>query len=319
MAMLRSANAKFTRMGNELIKLRKDEKMINEIATNEHTDQQLDAGTKVQESKAVALIQASMLMAKRDRRNENQAYMSVIESCKRISLADQAIYAYPRGGKMVTGPSIRLAEVLAQKFGNIRIQIDIMNQTEDKTEAMATAIDLETNYCVTASFIVPHKRTTRKGVTKLTDERDIRELVNNIGSRHLRGCILRIIPGDITEAAIQQCERTQASSDVPIKEQVRNMVKAFDDLGVKVEHLEKRLGHKLDATIATEIVTLKSIYKSIKDGMAKREDFFDLGFGNKEDLEAKEELTSLLAAKKKTVKVDMNTGEVKDETGNETS
>ncbi len=271
---------------------------MNDIVKLEMNDKDKlpSAGTKIQESKAVAQIQACMLMAKHSPRNENQAYMDIIESCKRISLAEQSIYAYPRGGKMVTGASIRLAEVLAQKYGNIHIEITIIKQDDNQTEAMATAIDMQSNYVVSQGFIVPHRRTTKKGVTKLTDERDIREMVQNIGSRILRGCILRVIPGDITEAALKQCERTQETSDIPIKEQIRNMIKAFDELGVKVEHLEKRLGHKLDATIPAEIVTLKSVYKSLKDGMADRSDFFDIAGADNAD--AKEKIANILEGKK---------------------
>lgn len=297
---------------------------MNELSKNFEMNRDIEtklpsANTKIQESRAVAQIQACMLMAKHSPRNENQAYLDIMESCKRISLADQAVYAYPRGGKMVTGASIRLAEVLAQKYGNIHVEISIVNQTDDKTEALATAIDMQTNYIVSQGFVVPHKRTTKQGTKKLTDERDIREMVQNIGSRILRGCILRVIPGDITESALQQCEKTQASSDIPIKEQIRKMVSAFDELGVKVEHLEKRLGHKLDATIPTEIVNLKSIYKSIKDGMAGREDFFEIGL-NQNNVNSENVLEMLLSdksdkkeVKKTSKKADMLTGELLDD------
>jgi hypothetical protein len=277
-----------------------------ELATTEKTNEIQSANTKIQESKAIAQIQACMIMAKRSPRNENQAYIDIIEACKRITLADQAVYAYPRGGKMVTGASIRLAEVLAQKYGNIHIEISIVNQTFEKTEAIATAIDMQTNYVVSQGFVVPHQRTTKQGTKLLTDERDIRELVQNIGSRILRGCILRVIPGDITEAALKQCEKTQESSDIPIKERIREMVKKFDEVGVKVEHLEKRLGHNLDATIPAELVTLTSIFKSIRDGMAGREDFFDIG---PKATNSEADLDNLLAEKKQ--KFNPKTGEIK--------
>ena len=270
---------------------------MNELESVKQNNVAPAGGTKVAESKAIAQIQACMLMAKQSPRNSNQAYIAIMDACKRPSLADQAVYAYPRGGKMVTGASIRLAEVLAQNYGNIHIEITIVNQSSDKTEAIATAIDMQSNYVVSQGFIVPHQRTTKKGTTKLTDERDIREMVQNIGSRILRGCILRVIPGDITEAALAQCERTQATSDIPIKEQVKRMVVAFDELGVKVEHLEARLKHNLDATIPAEIVTYKAIYKSIKDGMASREDFFEIN-GAKDVAKSKDDYDALLKAKK---------------------
>ena len=268
------------------------------------------AAAKTQETRAMSEIQAAILMAKHDPRNENQCYIAIIDSCKRMSLAESAQYSYPRGGTLVKGPSIRLAEVLARHWGNIRVGITITNQTDAQTEARAYAFDMQTNYMVDQEFIVPHKRTTKKGVTRLTDERDIRELVQNFGSRYLRGCILRVIPSDIVESALEQVEKTLLSSDIPLVEQIRKMVTAFDELGVKVEHLEKRLGHNLDATIPQEIVTLKGIYKSIKDGMATREQFFDIA--STQAKEAKEEIAAILKKPRKLeVKdIDPETGEI---------
>lgn len=273
------------------------------------------SASAVSETRAMAEIQAAIIMAKQDRRNENQCYMEIIDSCKRPFLAEKAIYAYPRGGQMVTGPSIRLAEVLAQKWSNLKVGITMIKQTSEQTEARAYAYDMQTNYMVDQDFIVPHKRTTKKGVQRLSDERDIRELVANIGSRILRGCILRVIPSDVVDAAVQQCKKTLESSDVPMVEQVRSMVKAFDELGVKVEHIEKRLRHNLDATIPTEIVSLKSIYRSIRDGMAKREDFFDIV--SEETVSAKADLKELINKNKKPqvepakqVEIDPDTGEI---------
>ena len=258
------------------------------------------ASQSTQEAKSVAEIQAAYLVAKKMPRDEYECSMNIVKSCRRPSLADQAMYAYPRGGQLVTGPSIRLAEVLAQKWKNIRVGIEVISQTPEKTEALAYANDMENNFRVDAGFTVVHQRTTKKGVKRLTDERDIRELVSNIGSRHLRQCILRVIPGDVVEAAIEQCKKTQASSDVPIEERIKKMVTAFDEIGVNVEMLEQRLGHKLSATIATEIVTLISIYNSIKNGMATREQFFE--FPNQQAEDAKQELKDIIAKNKKEPK-----------------
>lgn len=271
--------------------------------------------TQVGESRATAEVQAAFVIAKKFPRNQMESYSAIIESCKRPFLAEQAMYAYPRGGTLVTGPSIRLAEVMAQAWGNIEFGIKEVSQSNGVSTVEAYAIDLQTNTRKPVTFHVKHERHTKKGITKLTDPRDIYELVANQGSRRLRACILAILPGDVVEAAVEQCKKTLASSDIPISEQVRKMVVAFDEYGVKVEHLEKRLGHKLDATICQEIVTLKGIYKSLKDGMAKREDFFDIG-GEKTAM-AKEGLDQLIENKKNTQPspiIDKKTGEIlKDE------
>ena len=268
---------------------------------------QTHAMTEIGESRATAEVQAAYVIAKKFPRNQLESYSAIIDACKRPFLAEQAMYAYPRGGTMVTGPSIRLAESMAQSWGNLDCGIREVSQSNGVSIAEAYAIDLQTNTRVTKIFHVKHERHTKKGVTKLTDPRDIYELVANQGSRRLRACILGILPGDVVEAAVMQCTKTLTSSDVPISEQIRKMVLAFDEMGVKVEHLEKRLGHKLDATIAPEIVTLKSIYKSLKDGMSKRDDFFEIG--DKAAI-VNNDIDALINAKNQQTKVNQDTGEI---------
>lgn len=231
---------------------------------------------QVAESRAVAEVQAQYVIAKKFPRDENASFMRIIKACERPFLAEQAMYAYPRGGQLVTGPSIRLAEAMAQAWGNIDCGIREVSQSDGMSVAEAYAIDLETNTRIAKTFHVPHSRDTKQGKKRLTDSRDIYELVANQGSRRLRACILGVIPGDVIDAAVAQCGKTLESSEVPMADQIRNVVKAFDELGVKAEHIEKRLGHKLDVTIPQEIVTLRGIYKSIKDGMADRSQFFDI-------------------------------------------
>lgn len=233
-------------------------------------------------TRAAQEVQAAMVIAKRFPRDVNQAYTNIVESCKRRMLADNALYAYPRGGQTVTGPSIRLAEMLAQMWGNLDFGIIELDQLDGESQVMAYCWDLETNTRQTKVFTVKHERHKKNGaVTKLTDPRDIYEMAANQGARRLRACILGVIPGDIVDSAVAQCERTmQGASSEPIGDRVRKMVAAFADLGVKQDMIERRLGHKLDATTETELVGLKKVYKSLHDGMSQVTDWFDHGNGS---------------------------------------
>lgn len=242
--------------------------------------------SKIAESRAVAEVQAQYVIAKKFPRDENASFMRIMRACERPFLAEQAMYAYPRGGQLVTGPSIRLAEAMAQSWGNIDCGIREISQSDGMSVAEAYAIDLETNTRICKTFHVPHSRDTKQGKKRLTDSRDIYELVANQGARRLRACILGVIPGDVIDAAVSQCGKTLESSDVPMADQIRKLVLAFDELGVKPDHIEKRLGHQLDATIPQEIVTLRGIYKSIKDGMADRSQFFDISSAKGESARA---------------------------------
>lgn len=250
------------------------------------------------EARAVAEVQAAYVIAKKFPRNEHESYQKIMEACKRPFLAEQAMYAYPKGGTLVTGPSIRLAETMAQSWGNIEFGIREISQSNGVSTVEAYAIDLETNTRKPVTFHVKHERHTKKGITRLTDPRDIYETVANQGARRLRNCILAVIPGDVQEAAVAQCKKTMEKGELPISDRIRLMMDRFKELGVTVEHLEKRLGHKLDATISQEIVTLQGIYKAIKDGFSSREDFFEIGSASKVG-DAEENLSDMLSEKNK--------------------
>ena len=228
-----------------------------------------------EQHRAIQEVQAAMVIAKKFPRDQVAAYERIIEACRRPTLAEGALYAYPRGGQTITGPSIRLAEAIAQAWGNLQFGIRELSQSGGESEVEAFAWDIETNTRQVKVFQVPHKRVARGQVKSLTDPRDIYEMVANQGARRLRACILGVIPGDVIEAAVRQCEKTmQGNSGKPLHDRIRDMVVYFKDLGVTQAMLEQRLGHKIDATIDVEIVNLKKIYQSLRDGMSKREDWF---------------------------------------------
>jgi hypothetical protein len=220
-----------------------------------------------------------MLAAKKFPRDVNAAYSRILQGCKRKALAEQSAYAFPRGGSKVSGPSIRLAEHLAQNWGNFESGVIELERREDESSAMAYAWDLETNSRDVKVFTVKHIRDrgeSKGGSQQLTEQRDIYELVANQGARRKRACILSLIPGDIVDAAEAECDKTlKGDNSEPLIDRVRKMASAFLEIGVTTDMLEKkRLGHVLDATDENELVALRKIYVSLRDGMSKREDWF---------------------------------------------
>jgi hypothetical protein len=140
----------------------------------------------------------------------------------------------------------------------------------------AFAWDLETNTRASKVFQVKHQRKAQGSIKSLDDPRDIYELVANMGARRMRACILAIVPGDVVEAAVKQCELTQTHNGGATEEQVAKLVDAFDKLGVTREQLAKRLGHKVESCKAPEILNMRRIYQSINDGIGKVADFFEV-------------------------------------------
>lgn len=243
--------------------------------------------TEVKAQREASEIQAMVFMAKQFPRNQIQAADRILNACTRQTLADSAVYSYPRGGQNVEGPSIRLAEVLAQNWGNLDFGIRELSQENGVSTVEAYAWDLETNVRQAKVFQVAHKRMAKGGTKTLTDPRDIYEIVANQGSRRLRACILSIIPGDIVEAALAQCSVTQAASvgatPEEIKETIRKLTATMGKFGITAENIQDRYQCRLEAIRPAQIVELRKIYTSLKDSMSKPSDWFAIKEVKKSD------------------------------------
>jgi hypothetical protein len=235
---------------------------------------------QIEQSRAVQEAQAAFVVAKRFPRHELQAEDKIVEACKRVSLAEMAEYAYPRGGVQVTGPSIRLAEVMARLWGNMRYGFRELSQTGGVSEVQAYAADLETNALQERVFHVKHTRKAGGQLKQLSDPRDIYELIANQAARRVRACILALIPGDVQEKAIHTCRETlKGASDEPLKERVRKMLKAFEEHDVTEGMIEQRFGKKIGAIKEVDLLKLRQIFTSINDGMSAPGDWFNLDAG----------------------------------------
>lgn len=262
----------------------------------EQTDRQSltampNVGQEVEKTRALQEVQAAIFMARQFPRDETRAYRKVMEAGKRLSLAEKAIYCYPRGGQQIKGASIRTAETIAKYWGNLSYGIKELSQsnTEHSSEMMAYCWDLESNVRVERIFKVPHIRDTKGGAKLLTDARDIYEKTANDGARRLRAAILEVLPSDVVEDFMKVCEKTiEGSSDKPIKERVQDMLYLFETLGVTKEMIENRIGTKTDNFIAKNLVDLGGIYNSIKNNFAPVEQYFEVPTSAEKQKEAAE-------------------------------
>lgn len=238
-------------------------------------EQNLPAQKNVDAERAMKEVEGAIVLAKKFPRNDSVVFDKLIKACQRPLLAESAMYSYPRGGEVVTGPSIRLAEVMAQAMGNMTYGVRELSNENGFSVIETYAWDLESNVRSSKTFKVEHARDTKQGKRILKDSRDIYEVVASSGARRLRACILNIIPQDIVEACVEQCEKTLRSDDKEsAQDKIRKLVVAFSSIGVSVQMLEKKLGHAMDITNLDEVVELRKIYSSLKEGVAKREDFF---------------------------------------------
>lgn len=231
----------------------------------------------IESSRAIAEAQGKLIIAKNFPRDEHLAYAKAIQACQRRSLAEKAMYSYPRSGSTISGPSIRLAEELARCWGNVDFGIKELSQKDGESEMQAYCWDMETNTMSSQSFVVAHVRDTKKGQVRLTEQRDIYENNANMAGRRLRARILAVLPPDLVEAAVAECKKTLAgNNDIPISDRINKMVVAFGKFGIKIEAIEKRLDRKIDTMTNEDISEYIGIYNSLKDGNSSVSDWFDI-------------------------------------------
>lgn len=227
-----------------------------------------------EQSRSIAEVQAAVIMAKQFPRDTVQAINRIRTACQRPTLAEAAMYTYGRGGTTVTGPSIRMAEAIAQQWGNIQFGIRELSQANGESTVEAYAWDLESNARQVKVFQVPHERHTKSGVKKLTDPRDIYETVANNGARRMRACILGIIPGDVVDIAVAEAENTLKVTTKLTPERIADMVKLFEAQGVTRAMLEERIQRPVEQITPAVFVGLGKIANSIRDGISKVADHF---------------------------------------------
>lgn len=281
--------------------------------------QALSAAADSDQARAVAEVQAQMIMAKRYPRNEIQARDKILNACMRKGLAEVASYDFARGGSKVTGPSIRLLEVMAAAWGNMVTGWRELSRQNGVSEIEAYAWDLESNTRWPLTFQVKHWRDTKGGGYLLTDERDIYELCANMAARRVRACIEKLIPGDIIDDAVTQCEQTLLSKANVTPEHIKRTVEAFMQYNVTPEMIETKIQRRIDSITAPQVVQLGKIFNSLRDGMSKPEDWFDMSAAKGNVVDAKVADEKKPDAKKKASdkpsaktneKVDPQTGEV---------
>jgi hypothetical protein len=280
----------------------------------EKADQPTTAVVQIEQERAIQEIKAQVILARHFPRDILKARDMILAECRRPRFADLALYQYPRGKKknkagqwvanIVSGPSIRLAEVMARSFTNMKFGIRVMSRRDNTSDVQAHAWDMESNVIETRDFIVKHERKSGDNIVKLVDDRDIYEMEANQGARRMRACILAMIPKDIQDEAEDEVNKTMMNNLAGEKgvDRIKKMLEKFADLDIDQVMIEKKFGYKLKSLTLENWAELGRIYNSLKDGIGRADDYFgeqpDGKTDTKKTKEVEEELRKAVEAKK---------------------
>lgn len=232
-------------------------------------------------------------------------------------------YALPRGGKPITGPSVHLAKIIAQQYGNLRAEARVVSVTGTQVISRGTAWDLENNFAV--AFEVRRSIMGSKG---RFSEDMITVTGNAANAIAYRNAIFTVVPKAITDKvykAAQECITGDLSDETKLIKRRDGAIKYFNDqYGITEEEVVMLCGKQTVNQIGVEeIALLLGIQQSLKDGDTTVEEVMSPYRNSRETKSSKlTEMASRAATRgtKKTTEeqdtapketVDKETGEVK--------
>ena len=167
---------------------------------------------------------------------------------------------------VIEGLSVRMAEIIATSWGNLRCASRIIGNDGKQITAQGVCHDLETNVAIS----VENNRniTNKQGKTF---SQDMQIVTGNAACAiAFRNAVLKVVPKVVIGNIIKQIEE-KAREEINqrgIPEQWRDCVAAFQKMGVKEDELLAWLGdgRTRDDIVADDIMKLGGVYTAINEG-----------------------------------------------------
>lgn len=184
-------------------------------------------------------------------------------------------YALPRGGKPITGPSIHLAKIIAQEWGNIRIGSRVVAVNEKDIVCEGICWDLEKNIAIQVS--VKRRITSSKG-QRFND--DMITVTGNAGNAiAMRNAILAVVPQAVVsrvyDAAIEKITGDLSDETKLTAKRTKLFNHMKEAYKVTEDEILAAIGKESISYVGKdEIALLIGLWQAIKDGDATIEDTF---------------------------------------------
>lgn len=197
------------------------------------------------------------------------------ESLQMVTLnervAESCIYALPRDGKVIEGPSARFAEVVASAWGNCRAGSRVVNDQGDFVTAQGVFHDLERNVAIT--YEVQRRITDKNGRRYKPDM--IGVTANAACSVALRNAILKGVPKAFWDDMYQAARQTVMGDFKTLGNRRADALKAFLAFGISEAQVFAKLEVGGVEDISLEhLVTLRGLLTAIREGDTTPEQAF---------------------------------------------
>lgn len=184
-----------------------------------------------------------------------------------METAEDCFYALRRGkgsgAQVIEGISVRLAEIIAGAWGNLRVQTRIIGNDGKTITAQAVCHDLESNVAV--SLEVKRRITDKNG---LTYSEDMQVVTGNAASAiAYRNAVLKVVPKAVTKKVVNEIKQVALGQSIDLETRRQRLVQYFAQIGVTQSELLAYCGVKSVDQIDTEMVfELRGLANAIKEG-----------------------------------------------------
>lgn len=187
------------------------------------------------------------------------------------SIADECIYALPRDGKTIEGPSARFAEIIVSAWGHARSGARIVAEDDKWITAQGVCHDLQNNSLITIEI---RRRITNKQGKRFNDDM-VGVTGNAASSIALRQAILKVIPKAFWSPIYEEARKVVMGDAKTLVNRRADALAYLQKFGATQEMVIAKLGVKGAEDITLEhLVTLKGFATAMKDGEATVEKIF---------------------------------------------
>jgi len=171
-------------------------------------------------------------------------------------------YCLTKGGKEIWGPSIRLAEIVQNNWGNMRTGAKVMEEGDEFIFVEAACHDLESNVAV--SVQVKRRITDRKGKRYGADM--IQTTTAAAISIGIRNAIFKIIPNVYVQHFAEMAKKIALGKPENFQDRVKKAFAYFQNMGISEDKILERLGiDKKTQVNGDHLTTLQGIATGIRE------------------------------------------------------
>lgn len=185
--------------------------------------------------------------------------------------AASCFYMLRRQGKLIEGPSVRMAEIIASSWGNIRVQARIIANDGKMITAQGVCHDLESNYAVSAEV---KRRITGKDGRTFSD--DMQVVTGNAACAiAMRNALFKVVPMALVKKVITKAKKVSLGEATSLEESRKKMFDYFQKIGVDQQHIFDYLSvSKIEEIDTDMVVELRGLATAIKEGTTTAQETF---------------------------------------------